>query len=669
MTTSVFLAPTPILQFFNNLGQPNAGGSVLTQVGGVNYPTYEDSAGSTRLPNPIPLNSRGEVSNSSGISTQLFLEEGVVYTFTLYDASHNQINQATWVVANFVPASDYANGYLGRLVNSISDLRAIKSSSYTRVFVTGYNSPGDGGGGPYWYDPTDTTSADNGGSIIVATDGARWKLIYNSILSVTQFGADSTGATDSAPAFRAAIAAAPYGGTVFIPEGIYLMNSAVNNAVLDFTNFPNKGVTFQGVGWTLKTGGSFSFGAGTGPQGSIIKMGSAITSGVDFYHQAPTDLVVGGVGFKDFAIVGTSGAYGTPVGNHGLHFDGTANANGYMENVHVDNVFIDNFAAGYSIFVNGVGNNPGVMAGAVFQRSKFMSFYAPNFGDSNTIKLNTVGANATADARNLGIRWHNVSGATNTRVLNNNLVSFSGMIVCDGGIKPIIDGNEMEQPAGSTNGLGVMVHIRGLNGIVDTPTVTNNSVSQNSVVGTYTPIQITNANGARVGGNRLATPSAYNPIVIDSNSSYTVVSDDNQHWVNGVVQRGVTATDSGTRSSLRSQSWTAYTPTVSSDSGAFTTVSATGAYQLIDTYTLALRVNIIITTAGTAAGDLHFSLPASLVSAGAQSMAGREVAMTADALAVSIPAGGGTTSITTAIGNSPIGNGYNIYISGTIEVQ
>ena len=95
MTTSVQPALTPILQFFDNRGAPNAGGSVLTQVGSVNHATWQDSAGATPLPNPIPLNSRGEVSNSSGVSCQLFLESGVTYTFTQYDAAGNQLNQAT----------------------------------------------------------------------------------------------------------------------------------------------------------------------------------------------------------------------------------------------------------------------------------------------------------------------------------------------------------------------------------------------------------------------------------------------------------------------------------------------------------------------------------------------------------------------------------------------
>jgi hypothetical protein len=97
MTTSVSISPTGIQQFFDNCGRFNAGGSVLTQVGGINYATYQDAAGTIPLPNPIPLNSRGEVSNAAGVSCQLFLVNGVTYTFTLYDFLGNQINQAAYV--------------------------------------------------------------------------------------------------------------------------------------------------------------------------------------------------------------------------------------------------------------------------------------------------------------------------------------------------------------------------------------------------------------------------------------------------------------------------------------------------------------------------------------------------------------------------------------------
>ncbi len=128
MTTAVGISPAPILQFFNNSGQPNAGGTVLTQVGGVNYATYEDAAGTTPLPNPIPLNSRGEISNSSGQSCQLYLVDGVSYTFTLYDSNGNQINQPKTVQAS--AAANIADIQAGAY-NTAADAGAVNALQVT----------------------------------------------------------------------------------------------------------------------------------------------------------------------------------------------------------------------------------------------------------------------------------------------------------------------------------------------------------------------------------------------------------------------------------------------------------------------------------------------------------------------------------------------------------
>lgn len=99
MATGVLLTPQ-IVQFFNNLGAPAVNGSVLTQVGGINTATYSDVALTVPLPNPIPLNSRGEVSTAAGVSSQCFLTPNTVYTFTLFDGPNgtgNQLNVATYV--------------------------------------------------------------------------------------------------------------------------------------------------------------------------------------------------------------------------------------------------------------------------------------------------------------------------------------------------------------------------------------------------------------------------------------------------------------------------------------------------------------------------------------------------------------------------------------------
>lgn len=104
MAASVSPSLPAVLQFFNNAGQPNVGGSILTQIGGVNAATYQDSGGTTALPNPIPLNSRGEISDAGGVSRQLFLVKGSVYVFTLYDAAGNQINQFPYMVSGSTSA-------------------------------------------------------------------------------------------------------------------------------------------------------------------------------------------------------------------------------------------------------------------------------------------------------------------------------------------------------------------------------------------------------------------------------------------------------------------------------------------------------------------------------------------------------------------------------------
>lgn len=90
-------------------------------------------------------------------------------------------------------------------VLTIAQLRALSKATYTRAYVEGYYAAGDGGGGAYWLDAADTTSADNGGTVIVATDGGRWKLSTQDVVNLKQFGARFDGTTDDTARIQAAL--------------------------------------------------------------------------------------------------------------------------------------------------------------------------------------------------------------------------------------------------------------------------------------------------------------------------------------------------------------------------------------------------------------------------------------------------------------------------------
>lgn len=159
MATGVICAP-PILQFTLNNGQLAAGGSVLTQVGGINAATFQDVGLTTPLPNPINLNSRGEIANAAGASCQLFLTPNTVYTFTLFDGPNGTGNQV-WLAT-------YVNGVQVSLTQAAIGLALYpQTSAESAAGVTPTNyayPPGDVrryGGDPLGVIPADTAWTSN----------------------------------------------------------------------------------------------------------------------------------------------------------------------------------------------------------------------------------------------------------------------------------------------------------------------------------------------------------------------------------------------------------------------------------------------------------------------------------------------------------------------------
>jgi hypothetical protein len=141
-----------------------------------------------------------------------------------------------------------------RVVASVAALRALlKISVGQHAFVTGYYASGDGGGGSYWRDASDTTSLDNGGTLIVAADGGRWKLTFTHGVSVRQFGAIGDGATLDTVAVQAALNAS---ARVYVPQGVYvcgLLTTGIATEIVGDTGLTSILRNIAGAGALLTT--------------------------------------------------------------------------------------------------------------------------------------------------------------------------------------------------------------------------------------------------------------------------------------------------------------------------------------------------------------------------------------------------------------------------------
>ncbi|MEF3303421.1 right-handed parallel beta-helix repeat-containing protein [Paenibacillus sp. GYB003] len=108
---------------------------------------------------------------------------------------------------------------------TIADLRAETNPEAGVVYYV--IDPGQEG--PFLYDASDTTSADNTGTVLVSVSGARFKRIREpAYVDVKWFGAKGDGVADDTEAINRAIGDG--GVTVYIPQGTYLINADATSA-------------------------------------------------------------------------------------------------------------------------------------------------------------------------------------------------------------------------------------------------------------------------------------------------------------------------------------------------------------------------------------------------------------------------------------------------------
>ncbi|WP_336816856.1 right-handed parallel beta-helix repeat-containing protein [Burkholderia gladioli] len=207
------ILPNGRVQFIDQNGKPLVGGSVSFYEPGTTtkIDTYQDSAMTEPNTNPVVLDSRGQATiwgNSTyrqvvhDVSGGLIWDQIVSAAVSFADLS---TNGADLIEFDGNTLTEIFSLRLNRVVDSIAQLRTLSKLLYTRAFSTGYYEKTDGGGGPYQIDFDDNDSADNGVTIIVANDGARWKLQTWGPVSLKQAGAKIDGTTKDTAAVTSAI--------------------------------------------------------------------------------------------------------------------------------------------------------------------------------------------------------------------------------------------------------------------------------------------------------------------------------------------------------------------------------------------------------------------------------------------------------------------------------
>ena len=152
----------------------------------------------------------------------------------------------------------------GKPLANYSNLRAYAGAA-TQVRIT---DPGIAGF--FYYDAADTTSADNGGTIIVSLNGKRWKRVYSDAVNVKWFGAAGDGIADDTNAIQAAInyckekltgvLGTNNGGqaTLFFSQGMYKITTSLscngaNGLYLQGSGIRTSTLVFTGTNSTLFT--------------------------------------------------------------------------------------------------------------------------------------------------------------------------------------------------------------------------------------------------------------------------------------------------------------------------------------------------------------------------------------------------------------------------------
>jgi hypothetical protein len=178
-------------------------------------------------------------------------------------------------------------------------------------------------------------------------DGANTVHAYD--VTAPEYGADRTGVADSTAAIQAAITACPAGGTVHIPNGIYLISGVGTELLL-----VNKAISIVGASRA----------------GALLSIASTVPNTTDIFHVTSPTGVNLGLKFSDFGISPVNGAAktvsaatnATPIAittstNHGYSTGNVVTVAGVLGNTNANGTYVITVTGATTFTLTGsVGN-------------------------------------------------------------------------------------------------------------------------------------------------------------------------------------------------------------------------------------------------------------------------------------------------------------------------
>lgn len=320
------LLPLPRAVFYSPNGHPLAEGFVYTYVpGGTTFKTtWQDAGEATPNTNPIRLDAAGSC----------LLYGSGSYQITVTDRHGNDVPAYSGLTTTFGSPSSFT---------TIASLRANNSAVADPgiVYVSGYYAIADGGEGNFVYNPADTSSADNGGTIIVDAFGNRWYRETNgTAINPLWFGCFADGSTDNGATWAnvEAVSVAT-GRPVDFPAGKFSFATAASYTLLSMS--ASAAITGAGPGLTqliFPSGGGLTVNCVAGPGSAsfnnVTVAGLSITTGTTNTGTGLAIVMTGSSGgrpsegvvsLRDLDIRGSDGPSLTNYWATGLEINGMSN--------------------------------------------------------------------------------------------------------------------------------------------------------------------------------------------------------------------------------------------------------------------------------------------------------------------------------------------------------